>query len=56
MNISTEIKHVYIDSCRKYIEEHPDEYEPVKKISYVQNQVKELVKKYMDIFGSTNMA
>jgi fructose/tagatose bisphosphate aldolase len=53
MNISTEIKHIYIDSCKKYIEEHPDEYEPVKKISYVQHQVKELVKKYMDIFGST---
>jgi len=56
MNISTEIKHIYIDSCRKYIEEHPSEYEPVKKIAFVQNQVKELVKKYMDIFGSSYMA
>jgi len=53
MNISTEIKHIYIDSCKKYIEEHPNEYEPIKKISYVQQQVKELVKKYMDIFGSS---
>ncbi|MBN1298171.1 MAG: class II fructose-bisphosphate aldolase [Actinobacteria bacterium] len=56
MNISTEIKHIYIDSCRQYIEDHPDEYEPVKKISFVQQQVKDLVKKYMDIFGSTNKA
>jgi len=56
MNISTEIKHVYIDSCKKYIEEHPDEYEPVKKISYVKDRVKELVEKYMDIFKSSGKA
>lgn len=56
MNISTEIKHMYIDSCRKYIEDHPDEYEPVAKINYVKNQVKDLVKRYIEIFGSDGKA
>ena len=56
MNISTEIKHMYIDSCKKYIEDHPEEYEPVTKINYVKNKVKDLVKSYIDIFGSEGKA
>ena len=56
MNISSEIKHIYIDSCKKYIEDHPDEYEPIAKISYVKNMVKDLVKSYIKIFGSEGKA
>lgn len=56
MNISTEIKHIYIDSCRKYIEDHPEEYEPVAKISWVKDRVKDLVKNYIRIFGSEGKA
>ncbi|MGM0365892.1 MAG: class II fructose-bisphosphate aldolase [Actinomycetota bacterium] len=56
MNISTEIKHKYIDSCDLYIREHPHEYEPVKKIEFVKEEVKKLVKKYIQIFGSAGKA
>ncbi|MDD3776655.1 MAG: class II fructose-bisphosphate aldolase [Actinomycetota bacterium] len=56
MNISTEIKHKYIDSCDLYIKEHPHEYEPVKKINFVKEEVKKLVKKYIGIFGSAGKA
>jgi len=56
MNISTEIKHKYIDSCDLYIREHPHEYEPVKKIEFVKEEVKKLVKKYIHLFGSADKA
>lgn len=56
MNISTEIKHKYIDACDIYIRQHPQEYEPVKKIAFVKEEVKQLVKAYIKIFGSANKA
>jgi len=56
MNISTEIKHKYLDSYKSYIGKNPDEYEPVKTIRFVENEVKKLVEKFIDIFKSSNKA
>lgn len=56
MNISTELKHCYIDACDEYIEKYPDEYEPLKKFKFVQDEVKKLVKEYINLFGSKGKA
>lgn len=56
MNISTEIKHRYLDSYKRYISEKPDEYEPIKTIKFVEQEVKKLAEEYMDIFGSAGKA
>jgi len=61
MNISTEIKHAYLDSYKAYIDSsHSNykkdniyEYEPLKAIKEVKTSIEELVKTYMDIFGSS---
>ena len=64
MNISTEIKHAYLDSYKMYIDNSHNnykldniyEYEPLKAIKEVKTSIKELVKSYIDIFGSSDMA
>jgi len=53
MNISTEVKHVYLDSFKRYLSENETEYEPVKAIKLVFDNTKNLVKNYMDKFGSS---
>ena len=52
MNISTEIKHVYIDSHNKYFSLHPDEYEPVKAMDMVFENTFSLVSGYIEKFRS----
>ncbi len=56
MNISTEIKHRYIDACEAYIKKNPDEYEPLKKFKFVQEDVEKLIKDYIKLFGSQGKA
>lgn len=56
MNISTEIKHKYLDSYKKYMYENQDEYEPIKAIELVEDEVRRLVERYMEIFGSAGRA
>ncbi|MCL4386069.1 MAG: class II fructose-bisphosphate aldolase [Actinobacteria bacterium] len=58
MNISTEIKHAYLDSFKEYLEgrqekETETEYEPIKALKLVFDNIKILVSRYMDKFGST---
>ncbi len=64
MNVSAEIKHVYLDSFgyyidkshKNYIKKKVFEYEPIEAIKMVKNQIKNLVKDYIDIFGSSGKA
>jgi len=60
MNISTELKHAYLDAYKKYIdcshkkysEKNIYEYEPLNAIRLVKDSIKDLVSSYIDIFGS----
>ncbi|MCL5070012.1 MAG: class II fructose-bisphosphate aldolase [Actinobacteria bacterium] len=51
MNISTEIKRAYLDGYKEYIRENNEEYEPVKAIKIVSDNIKRLIEGYMDKFG-----
>jgi len=60
MNISTELKHAYLDAYKKYIDrshkrytqDNIYEYEPLKAIRMVKGSIRELVGSYIEIFGS----
>ncbi|HHT79167.1 MAG TPA: class II fructose-bisphosphate aldolase [Actinobacteria bacterium] len=54
MNISTEIKHAYLDGFKEYINSSGNEYEPIKAIGIAYENTKKLIMNYMDRFGSTN--
>ncbi|AGB20090.1 class II fructose-bisphosphate aldolase [Thermoanaerobacterium thermosaccharolyticum] len=53
VNVGTEIKISYIKSIKKYLETINDN-DIRHLVSMVQNDIKELVKKYLDIFGTAN--
>ena len=52
VNVSTQIKHTYKDSYEKYFKENPEDYEPVKVVKYVREEIKKTVKEFIKIFGS----
>ena len=52
VNVSTQVKHVYRDAYAKYLTDHPDDYEPVRIIKYVHEQIKEMIKGFIKTFGS----
>jgi ketose-bisphosphate aldolase len=56
MNISTEIKHCFLDSIRQYLDENSEEYEPVKALKLAYSNTFNLAASYMDKFGSTGKA
>lgn len=56
MNISTEIKHVFLNSMKKYLDENREEYEPIKAFMLVFDQTENLVSSYIDKFGSMGKA
>jgi ketose-bisphosphate aldolase len=56
VNISTSLKHVFVDSFETYRREHPSEYEPVKLIA---NQIEALGKNvagFVRLFGGEGRA
>lgn len=56
VNISTQLKHVMADSYREYLEKNPTEYNPVKLLVHVQEDVTEMAKRFIRIFGSEGKA
>ncbi len=52
VNVSTQIKHTYKDSYEKYFKENPQDYEPVKVVKYVHDNIKKTAKEFIKIFGS----
>lgn len=56
VNVSTQIKHVYRDSYAEYFADNPDDYEPVRIIKYVREQMTETIKEFIKIFKSTGRA
>ena len=56
VNISTYLKITLADSFRKYLNAHPDEYNPMKLFAAVREDVVEMAGKFMKTFGSEGKA
>ncbi|MBD3287667.1 ketose-bisphosphate aldolase [candidate division KSB1 bacterium] len=53
VNISTQLKHAFINEFVKYHQAHPNEYEPVKVLAAQYEQLKQEVKENIEFFGSS---
>ncbi len=56
VNISTDLKKVYADAFRTYLEAKPTEYNPLKLINGVRNEVMKMARHYFELFGSEGKA
>lgn len=56
VNISTRLKITLADSYRAYLDEHPTEYNPLKLLGAVREDVKAMATNFMRIFGSEGKA
>jgi len=56
VNISTSLKHVFIDSFEGYRREHPGEYEPIKVIGRQMASLREDVSAFVRLFGGEGKA
>lgn len=54
INISTALKHAYIDACREYIQANSEEYNPLKLDAYAELKISETVKKHIITFNSND--
>lgn len=52
VNVSTQLKHVFIDSFVNYYNSKPDEYNPLKEIESQFEALKNEIKDFIKIFGS----
>jgi len=55
-NVSTDLKHTWIDAVHTYISAHRDEYDPGKLDAYARNSTKDKVKEWIALFGSAGKA
>jgi fructose-bisphosphate aldolase class II len=56
VNISTDLKKTFADGFRTYLEEKPTEYNPLKLIGAVREDVTNMARHYFKIFGSEGKA
>ena len=56
VNISTNLKHVFVDSFVKYHEEKPSDYEPLRVIDAQYQACKALFASFIEKFGGKNRA
>jgi len=56
VNISTKLKMQFADGFRTYLENKPKEYDPLKLLKAVQQDVKGMAAGFMNIFGSAGQA
>jgi fructose/tagatose bisphosphate aldolase len=54
INVSTELKHIFRDSIEGYYKANPDDYEPVKVIKHVEQNIMQRIEGFIEIFGSAN--
>jgi fructose-bisphosphate aldolase class II len=52
VNISTALKKTFADGFRTYLDAHPTEYDPLKLIGAVRNDVTKMAQPLFKIFGS----
>jgi ketose-bisphosphate aldolase len=51
INVSTQIKHAFRDGLERFFRDHPDEYEPVKSIASMLQEVRTTVEGFLRRFG-----
>jgi len=56
INISTQLKITFADSLRRYLNLHPVEYDPLKLLAAVREEVTNMAAAYMRVFGSEGKA
>ena len=56
VNVSTQLKHVFRDSIASYYQSNPDDYEPLKALTYMRDQVQQMTESFIDKFGSSSRA
>lgn len=56
LNISTQLKKTYLDSLQVYLEQHPEEYNPLKLLEYARAELSAVVTGYLQVFDSTGRA
>ena len=56
VNISTALKKTYADGFRTYLEKNPTQYDPLKLIGAVQNDVTSIAQGFFKTFGSEGQA
>jgi len=56
VNISTQLKKTYADGFRTYLEKNPTQYDPLKLIGAVQNDVTTMARGLFKTFGSEGQA
>ena len=55
-NVSTNLKHILIDSTLEYITAHPEEYDPGKLDKFVKDETRKRIEYWIDLLGSTGKA
>jgi hypothetical protein len=53
VNVSTELKHVWIDSVFEYLSSHRDEYDPGKNDTHARTATSSAVRHWIDLLGSS---
>ena len=56
VNVSTELKHAFIDSSFEYLRENWGDYNPGRLDLAAKNGTKELINRWIDVIGSANRA
>jgi ketose-bisphosphate aldolase len=56
VNISTQLKHIFIDAFADYHSENPSEYNPLKNLKAQYQGLKKVIVEYLRLFGSEGQA
>jgi ketose-bisphosphate aldolase len=56
LNVSTQLKKTYMDALKAYLQQYPDEYNPMKMLECSSISLIELVSRYVDVFKSAGRA
>lgn len=53
VNVSTAIKHAYIDSAKEYFAEYPEKLDPIGFDQFLNNKIQDTAMKHMEMFRQT---
>ncbi len=56
INVSTQLKHVFIDSFVDYFKANPEEYNPMNELDRQYDALKKEVARFIELFGSSGKA